>query len=869
MAIFKANNLVSFNHIATASDGENGFTELNGVFSITTITIDSSTYALVAAINDNGVQIINITTPSNPIAASAVTDGENYPELQGPVSITTTTIGSSTYALVASNADHGVQIIDVTDPYQPSPTSILQDNSNSLELMHPRSITTATIGSSTYALVTSQIDDTVSIVNITTPSTPTKASAVSDGSKYKNLNEPYSITTTIIGSSTYALVAAKGDDGVQVIDITNPYAPDDASSPTNGSNGFTKLEDPVSITTISGLPEYALVTAKDGNGIQIMRINTGTIFESNNQNPAYAKAGDTLRVAFAVDDVFTSDATTFTTPNQIPSVIAVGQTYDAMLTIPSDPIEAFADFTIALGHDQKSTLTVTEDTFNQSVFVDTIRPRIELVGSANYTVFIESNDPFIPGAIVTDGDPGYSPNYTVTIDGTLDTSKLSTVVVYTYTADDDTAGNPGMSINRTVSVVDFEQIDIKSLTLTDNNHASSDYVKAGDTVTLTLITDGSDVGNATGHIFGDTDLVSSISGNRITFTKTVYENDTNGLATFEIFVRNSTGYAGIVTRADLTSGDVSVDTIPPTITLNGEHNTIVALNRPYTDENATAFDISYGYQNVTPTGNVNVNVENDYTLTYTAPDDPAGNDGPTITRNVRVIDFPPLSIVEDFTVSPVATIVNSASINDPDHVSTFKIGTATYAGISSTKGLTIINITDIGSPTPVSRYSGTPISGQGAFSPSFTTFVSISGSTYALSEHGNNIVILKADNNVSFAPVASASDGQNSFTELQGVSFIATATIGSLTYALVASYNDDGVQVIDITTPGTPRAVSAITDGADNFTELRGAFSITTTTIGSSTYALVASVDDDGVQIIDITTPSSPTAVSLCHRWFD
>ena len=174
----------------------------------------------MAAINDNGVQIINITTPSNPIAASAVTDGENYPELQGPVSITTTTIGSSTYALVASNADHGVQIIDVTDPYQPSPTSILQDGSNSLELRHPRSITTTTIGSSTYALVTSQIDDTVSIVNITTPSTPTKASAVSDGSKYKNLDTPFSV----IGSSTYALVAAMYD-GVQVIDITNPYAP--------------------------------------------------------------------------------------------------------------------------------------------------------------------------------------------------------------------------------------------------------------------------------------------------------------------------------------------------------------------------------------------------------------------------------------------------------------------------------------------------------------------------------------------------------------------------------------------------------------------------------------------------------------------
>ena len=384
-------------------------------------------------------------------------------------------------------------------------------------------------------------------------STPITASVVSDGSKYKNLDTPFSV-----GSSTYALVAAKGDHGVQVIDITNPYAPTSASAPTDGSNGFTELNGPESITTIAGSPEYALVAAKGDNGTQIIKINTGSIFESNNQNPAYAKAGDTLRVAFAVDDVFTSDATTFTIPNQDPSVSAAGQTYDAMLTIPSDPIEGYADFTIALGHDQKATLTVTEDTFNQSVFVDTIRPRIELVGSANYTVFIESNDPFIPGATATDGDPGYSPNYTVTTNGTLDTSKLSTVVVYTYTADDDTAGNPGMSINRTVSVIDFEQIDIKSLTLTDNNHASSDYVKAGDTVTLTLITDGSDVGNATGHIFGDTDLVSSISGNRITFTKTVYENDTNGLATFEIFVRNSTGYAGIVTRASLTSGDVTV-----------------------------------------------------------------------------------------------------------------------------------------------------------------------------------------------------------------------------------------------------------------------------------------------------------------------
>ena len=83
------------------------------------------------AANSNGVQIINITTPSSPIAASAVSNGTNYPNMLGPVSITTTTIGSSTYALVVCNGNR-VHIVDITS-YAPTPTSILLDHANSLE----------------------------------------------------------------------------------------------------------------------------------------------------------------------------------------------------------------------------------------------------------------------------------------------------------------------------------------------------------------------------------------------------------------------------------------------------------------------------------------------------------------------------------------------------------------------------------------------------------------------------------------------------------------------------------------------------------------------------------------------------------------
>ena len=205
------------------------------VSSITTTTIDSSTYALVAAITDNGVQIINITTPSNPIAASAVTDGSNYPVLGGAISITTATIGSSTYALVAATIDSGVQIIDITNPYSPTPGSNVVDSSNYPELYFARSITTTTIDSSTYALVASDGDHGVQIIDITNPDNPTPASAVTDGSNYQELRGAYSITTTTIGSSTYALVAAQTDDGVQIIDITNPDNPTPASHITDGS----------------------------------------------------------------------------------------------------------------------------------------------------------------------------------------------------------------------------------------------------------------------------------------------------------------------------------------------------------------------------------------------------------------------------------------------------------------------------------------------------------------------------------------------------------------------------------------------------------------------------------------------------------
>ena len=122
-------------------------------------------------------------------------------------------------------------------------------------------------------------------------------------------------------------------------------------------------------------------------------------------------------------------------------------------------------------------------------------------------------------------------------------------------------------------------------------------------------------------------------------------NDTNGNVTFSITATNSSGGRVSFTESDLdTDSFVTIDTISPTISLNGENDTVVALGEPYTYLGATAYDLSYGNTQVSTTDRVNVNQLGHYTLHYTAPTDAAGNTGPTIIQIVEVLDAPPINI---------------------------------------------------------------------------------------------------------------------------------------------------------------------------------------------------------------------------------
>ena len=228
----------------------------------------------------------------------------------------------------------------------------------------------------------------------------------------------------------------------------------------------------------------------------------------------------------------------------------------------------------------------------------------------------------------------------------MNTSKIGSTAIFTYTAEPDGVGNPGPSVTRNVTIVGYSQIDVTSLTVSSDNSVNSSYAKAGDNVTITIETDGI-IETITGNILGGGNFMKSISSSlstsTLTLTKTITQSDTNGNLTFNIFATNSSNYAARATHEDLTTSNIIIDTISPTITLKGINNTVSVLDRTYTDQNATAYDLSYGSKNVPPTGTVDIGTEGNNTLTYSAPSDLAGNEGQNITRNVIVLDLPPIS----------------------------------------------------------------------------------------------------------------------------------------------------------------------------------------------------------------------------------
>ena len=326
--------------ITTPGDNIN----IHSPFTVSTVDIDGSAYALVASRGNSKIAIFNITNPMNLTQVSVLEHGADY--TLGGVTITIPIkMDNSTYILTAARDNNSVGIIDISDPKMPKQVALFEDDLN-LGLHSAHSIETISINGRTYALVASPGENAMQIIDVTHPLLSFPVSTVRHGAEYPALLAPHDVTAIKVEDSTYALLSAVTADLIQIIDITNPESPRPASHITHGTE-YVQLDRPQTLKAvqIDGVA-YTLIASRDSNGIQIIKlehektIQTPFSITSNNANSSYAKAGDTVSIQIVVNDTIDQSKNMVQILNLNVSTGTIGlNTINASVTIPTDSIE--------------------------------------------------------------------------------------------------------------------------------------------------------------------------------------------------------------------------------------------------------------------------------------------------------------------------------------------------------------------------------------------------------------------------------------------------------------------------------------------------------------------------------------------------
>jgi uncharacterized delta-60 repeat protein len=179
---------------------------------------------------------------------------------------------------------------------------------------------------------------------------------------------------------------------------------------------------------------------------------------------------------------------------------------------------------------------------------------------------------------------------------------------------------------------------LSAVTISSNN-ANPLYAKSGDVVTLAFISD-EPIQPPVVTIAGQTVTVTNASGNNWQGTLTVGAQSAQGPVAFSMTATDLAGNAAAPVTATTNGTSVTIDRIPPELTLLGANLLIVQMGAAYVEPGATASDAQAGNltASIQISGAVNTHVIGTYVRTYFVADN-AGNTA-TATRTVRVVDVP-------------------------------------------------------------------------------------------------------------------------------------------------------------------------------------------------------------------------------------
>ena len=245
-------------------------------------------YALAAGMSDDGIQIVNVTNPAAPSAVAAVFDNtDGFVALNGVHDIEIIYVQDRVYALASGVAEDAVQIIDVTDPTSPSAAAAIRDGVGGFDALDGVRDAHAAAGPHMLVLASSGMDDGIQIINFTDPAAPSAVASVFDGEGgFVALDGVRDTATFRTDGRHYVLAAGAVDDAIQVADVTNPAAPSAVAAVFDGTGGFDSLNGVHDIEIIYAQDSvYALAASVVDDAIQVADVT----------NPAAPSAVATMR----------------------------------------------------------------------------------------------------------------------------------------------------------------------------------------------------------------------------------------------------------------------------------------------------------------------------------------------------------------------------------------------------------------------------------------------------------------------------------------------------------------------------------------------------------------------------------------------
>jgi len=226
------------------------------------VTIQNN-YAYIASYNNSALEIVNLTNPMSPVHEGRILNGDGGALLNSPIDVAV----SGNYAYVASYGDNALEIVDISNPAAPSHKGKIVNGTGGAQLADPRSV--KVVGN--YAYIASSGNHALEIVDISNPAAPVHKANISDGEGGALLNCPVSVD--IVENFPYAYVASPGSNALEIVNISNPSAPEHYASITDGTGG-AQLKEPVRVK-VAGY--YAYIASNTSNALEIIDISNKSV----------------------------------------------------------------------------------------------------------------------------------------------------------------------------------------------------------------------------------------------------------------------------------------------------------------------------------------------------------------------------------------------------------------------------------------------------------------------------------------------------------------------------------------------------------------------------------------------------------------